>query len=297
MVSVKIEVPSSKGKDVRRIRLEDLPNEAKSKDDFDVLVKFLQTSFPLIPQFTLKYQDDEGDMVTIASNGELQEALRVANSEKRCLRMQLVPTVAPNKEKSPEIQSEKSKPSQPPQLVKDPLHVEVQFNGKTERLIVSKPEITLAQLRGKVIQLCPELGDREFNLKYLDDEGDAVTMTEQEELVDAVQLVQEGQVLVIVVVVNPLSSLGLTTQTEGEKPATQSQKEAQPQKEEEGKKKKQWEDITWDDLNETLEKLQKLGFTDTALCTRLLEKYNYDFDDVLAELRRSNEKVDLHEDD
>jgi len=33
-----------------------------------------------------------------------------------------------------------------------------------------------------------------------------------------------------------------------------------------------------------LEKLQKLGFTDTALCTRLLEHHNYDYDAVLHDL-------------
>jgi len=43
-------------------------------------------------------------------------------------------------------------------------------------------------------------------------------------------------------------------------------------------------------LNETLEKLQKLGFTDTALCTRLLEKCNYDFDAVLLELKQGSDK-------
>jgi hypothetical protein len=69
-----------------------------------------------------------------------------------------------------------------------------------------------------------------------------------------------------------------------------------PQEEEKGKKKK-WEDITWDDLNETLEKLQKLGFTDTALCTRLLEKCNYDFDAVLLELKQSSDKPAVYDED
>eukprot|EP00456_Euglypha_rotunda_P006048 TRINITY_DN1102_c0_g1_i15.p1 TRINITY_DN1102_c0_g1~~TRINITY_DN1102_c0_g1_i15.p1 ORF type:complete len:130 (-),score=32.20 TRINITY_DN1102_c0_g1_i15:257-646(-) len=117
---------------------------------------------------------------------------------------------------------------------------------------------------------------KEFILKYLDDEGDAVTMTEQEELNDALQLAQEGQVLVIVAV--PTSSNSERTQS------------TLPKEEEKGKKKKQWEDVTWDDLNETLEKLQKLGYSDTALCTRLLEKCNYDFDAVLLELKETSGK-------
>jgi len=70
---------------------------------------------------------------------------------------------------------------------------------------------------------------------------------------------------------------------------TERPKSEKVQKEEESKKKK-WEDITWDDLNETLEKLQNLGFTDTALCTRLLEKHNYEFDAVLNELRVQRDK-------
>jgi len=44
-------------------------------------------------------------------------------------------------------------------------------------------------------------------------------------------------------------------------------------------------------LNATLEKLQKLGFTDTALCTRLLETHNYDFEAVVRDLKLGqNEK-------
>jgi len=50
-------------------------------------------------------------------------------------------------------------------------------------------------------------------------------------------------------------------------------------------RQKKWEDVTWDDLNETLEKFQKLGFTDTALCTRLLELHNYDFESALREAK------------
>jgi len=39
-----------------------------------------------------------------------------------------------------------------------------------------------------------------------------------------------------------------------------------------------------------LEKLQKLGFNDTAACTRLLEQNNYDIETVIRELQKNKEK-------
>jgi len=145
-------------------------------------------------------------------------------------------------------------------------------------------------LKEGAVSMFSELKTKEFSLKYFDDEGDAVTMTETDELQDALQLVNDDQAFVVVVSLNivniPTNAVnGSDKQNEGAKPEKGKKEEA------ERKKKKQWEDVTWDDLNETLEKLQKLGFTDTALCTRLLEHHNYDFEAVLCELQRGqNEK-------
>jgi len=227
--------------------------------------------------YTLKYKDDEGDLVTIASDSELKEALRLAEPGK-CPRLYVVP-VSPKKDKIEEIEE--------PQVSlenKDTLSVEIQFQDKSEAITIPKVGASLPYLKEKVASLFSSL-PKDFILKYLDDEGDAVTMTEQEELNDALQLAQDGQVLVITAIA--------TSSNNPERTESAVQEE-----EEKGKKKKQWEDITWDDLNETLEKLQKLGFTDTALCTRLLEKCNYDFDAVLLELKqRSDKQAEMEEEE
>jgi len=151
---------------------------------------------------------------------------------------------------------------------------------------VSKSTIGIPALQEKVLSAFPELKSQDFSLKYLDDEGDAVTMTEADELQDALQMVQDGEVFVLIVSLN----IGSVPTTLVSSPETERSKPEKVQKEEERKKKKHWEDITWDDLNETLEKLQKLGFTDTALCTRLLEHHNYEYDAVVRELQSQKEK-------
>jgi len=280
MVSIKIEGSSKRGVDVRRVRLEDLPRETKS--DFQTVAAYVQLSFPGTPHFVPKYKDDEGDLVTVASETEFQEGLRVAAFAKRCLKMYLVEVAQPKpkKETTPEVV--KIDPQ-----ISDPLHIELQFLGRTQSVIVSKSAIGISLLREKAVSTFPELKTKDYSLKYLDDEGDAVTMTEADELQDALQLVKDGQVFVLVVSLN-IGNVS-TTLVSSPDQSERSQPE-KGQKEEERKKKKQWEDITWDDLNETLEKLQKLGFTDTALCTRLLEHHNYDYETVLRELRLAQEK-------
>jgi hypothetical protein len=277
MVSIKVEGSCKRGADVRRVRLEDLPRETKS--DFQTVTAYVTGAFPGISHFVLKYKDDEGDLVTVASEAEFQEGLRVSALAKRCLKLYLVEVPAPKPKK------ETSLDMADPQII-DPLPIELQFLTRIANVVVSKSTIAIPSLREKVISVFPELKTKEFSLKYLDDEGDAVTMTEADELQDALQLVKDGQAFVLVVSPNAGSvSTTLVSSTESER--SQPQK---VQKEEERKKKKQWEDITWDDLNETLEKLQKLGFTDTALCTRLLEHHNYDYDAVLRELRLAQDK-------
>jgi hypothetical protein len=191
MVSIKLEVPSLKGKDVRRFRMEDLP---EASDGFTALNLFLSSSFPPL-SYTIKYKDDEGDLVTIASDSELKEALRLAEPGK-CPRLYLVPTPQAKKEKT-----EESEESQASLEIKDTFSIEVQFQDRSETLTVPKTGASLPQLKEKVASVFSSL-PKDFILKYLDDEGDAVTMTEQEELNDALQLAQEGQVLVIIAVAN-----------------------------------------------------------------------------------------------
>jgi len=280
-VSVKVEVSCKKGIDVRRIRIEDLPRENKS--DFQTVTSYVQIAFPSTPHFVLKYKDDEGDLVTVASETEFQEALRVAVLSKRCLKLHMVAVPAPKSKK------ETSVPIAIDPQISDPFHMKFQFLSQTRDFIVSKSTIGIPMLRERAVSVFPELKSKDFNLKYFDDEGDAVTMTETDELHDAVQLVKDGQAFIVVIslnVVNVSTNVvnGSPEQNEGPKPE-------KGKKEEERKKKKQWEDVTWDDLNATLEKLQKLGFTDTALCTRLLETHNYDFEAVVRDLKLGqNEK-------
>jgi len=276
---VKVEASCKKGVDVRRIRIEDLPKENKS--DFQTVTSYVQTAFPAAPHFVLKYKDDEGDLVTVASETEFQEALRLAALAKHCLKLYLVAVPAPKPQKEPSI------PVIVDPQISDPLHIKFQFLSQTRDLVVSKSKLAISMLREGAVNLFPELKSKDFGLKYFDDEGDAVTMTEADELQDALQLVKDGQAFIVVVslnIVNVPTNVVSGSENEGAKPE-------KGKKEEERKKKKQWEDVTWDDLNETLEKLQKLGFTDTALCTRLLEHHNYDFEAVLGDLKRGqNEK-------
>jgi len=94
---VKIEASCKKGVDVRRIRIEDLPKESKS--DFQTVTSYVQTAFPATPHFVLKYKDDEGDLVTVASETEFQEAIRVSALAKHCLKLYLVAVPAPKPKK------------------------------------------------------------------------------------------------------------------------------------------------------------------------------------------------------
>jgi len=84
---------------------------------------------------------------------------------------------------------------------KDTFAIEVQFQDKSETITVPKIGASLPELKEKVASVFSSL-PKDFTLKYLDDEGDAVTMTEQEELNDALQLAQDGQILVIIAVAN-----------------------------------------------------------------------------------------------
>jgi len=252
------------------VRLEDLPRESKS--DFETVSAYVKAAFPATRCFVLKYKDDEGDLVTVSSETEFQEALRVASIAKRCLKMYLLHVSQPPAAKSKEIPVPVK--SDPP--ISDPLVLEFQFLGRTQTVTISKSTISLSTIHEAAVATFPELKSKDFSLKYLDDEGDAVTMTEADELQDALQLVNDGQPFALVLALN----VGSVPTAPNERP-----KPEKMQKEEERKKKKQWEDITWDDLNETLEKLQKLGFTDTALCTRLLEHHNYEYEAVLRDLQ------------
>ena len=59
--------------DTRRITLDSIPK-------YEELVQLLRQLFPNAPnQFSVKYQDEDEDMVTISSDMELQEAVRVAS--------------------------------------------------------------------------------------------------------------------------------------------------------------------------------------------------------------------------
>jgi len=206
-------------------------------------------------------------MVTVSSEGEFQEAVQVATGTKSCLKLHLV-EVSPPVPKLQEIPAQAESPVPEPQ-VRDPIYVEFQCLNRTQSLTLSKSSISISVLKENAMKAFPELRTKAFNFKYTDDEGDAVTMSEANELADALLIVNDRLVLSVSV--------------DNDVILTDYNAKSKPEKTEK-EKKKQWEDVTWDDLNETLENLQKLGFTDTALCTRLLERYNYDYDAVVREL-------------
>jgi len=194
MVSVKIEGSSKKGADVRRVCVEDLPRENKS--EFQTVASYVQTVFSS-SHFVLKYKDDEGDLVTVASETEFQEALRVAALAKRCLKLYLVDVPAPKPKNETSVEVLTLDPQ-----ISDPLHLQFQLRGQTRDLIISKSTIGISTIREKALTVFPELKSKDFSLKYLDDEGDAVTMTEIDELQDALQLLKEDSIFIIVVSLN-----------------------------------------------------------------------------------------------
>jgi len=193
MVSVKVEASCKKGVDVRRICIEDLPKEHKS--DFQTVTSFVQTAFPSTPHFVLKYKDDEGDLVTVSSETEFQEALRVAALAKHCLKLYLVAVPAPKPKKENVV------PVIDPQI-RDPFHIKFQLLSQTRDMIAGKSTIGMTMLREGAVNQFPELKSKDFTLKYFDDEGDAVTMSEADELQDALQLAKDGQPFTIVVALN-----------------------------------------------------------------------------------------------
>jgi len=187
MVSIKIEKSSKSGSVVRRVRLEDLMKETKS--GLQAVTSYIKVVFPETPHFILKYRDDEGDLVTISSEAEFEEAVQLTKS---CLKLHVVEVAPPPKE-SPVQQVE------PPQII-DPLSVEFHFANQKATVILSKKSLLgVSLLKEKAEGVFTVLKGADFSLKYMDDEGDAVTMTEAAELHDALQLVMEGQVFVVVV--------------------------------------------------------------------------------------------------
>jgi len=193
MVSVKVEASCKKGVDVRRICIEDLPTEDKSP--FQTVTSFVQTAFPSTPHFVLKYKDDEGDLVTVSSETEFQEALRVAALAKHCLKLYLVTVPAPKPKK------ENTVPVIDPQI-SDPFRIKFQFLNQTRDMVISRSAIGMTMLREGAVNHFPELKSKDFTLKYFDDEGDAVTMSEADELQDALQLAKDGQPFTVVVAFN-----------------------------------------------------------------------------------------------
>lgn len=113
----------------------DLRRISAQTKNFEQLVQVLRNLFSTLPQtFTVKYQDDDNDYITIASDIELEEAITLATSKNNMLRLFIeakanVPENKPQeeikikaipvniekgKEKVPEDKSE-SKPKAPEQ--------------------------------------------------------------------------------------------------------------------------------------------------------------------------------------
>lgn len=156
---------------VRRFRLEDVIENSENKDPYAVLNDFVKTSFPELSNFSLKYEDDEDDMITISSKQELEEAFNVARELKRkTLRLFI------NEE------SDKTEEKEIPVVI-----VELQYDGQVKDLELPQDSLNYTTITNVIISLFPEL-DNCLTLKYKDDEDDLVTVKQDHEITEAFEL-------------------------------------------------------------------------------------------------------------
>jgi len=256
--------------DVRRIRLDDLAkaDESKAKSKFDLLVNYIST-YMKVQEFALKYQDDEGDTVTIANDAELKEALAVGRRSPKLVRISI---------------SDLPKPIMLPSTPKlaDALEIELQFNKGLKLITVSKKislEGLMKEIRSQFLGL-----PQKFSLRYIDDEGDHVSMFEESELREAVDNQQHSPLRVIITPVEGALSAPATASQAKPAPTPVPAPAPQPAYTHVKPATKRWEDVTWEELNASLNALADKGFHDMALNSALLEKYNNDVEAVIAEL-------------
>jgi len=177
------------GSDIRRVQLDDLLHDGRIHrlaDEHDahvspyqLLSEFFHFCYPnlSLDQYKLKYKDEEGDEVTVSSGMELEEGIRVCERQKcTVLRLTLV-------DKEKEIQDQK-KAAAALKALHETISVQITLkdNPKDSFLI----RLSLDQLRFKhLLQLIKtkcELGEKALVLKYIDEEGDHITCSSDDDL-------------------------------------------------------------------------------------------------------------------
>ena len=78
----------------------------------------------------------------------------------------------------------------------------------------------------------------------------------------------------------------MAVQATTEKTAVASAPSPPEKKKQKKTKQKDWEQVTYEDIIQTLTRLGSLGFTDSAVTTALIHQYHNDFDKIVAELER-----------
>jgi len=176
MVSIKL----VHGTDIRRVQLDDVlhdgrihrladePNVHVSR--YQLLTEFFQFCYPnlSLDKYNLKYQDEEGDEVTVCSGMELEEGIRVCDRQKSTiLRLTLI-----EKQTSDRKSAEES------------VSVEVSHKDKPNDKLVLR--LSLDQVRFQpLVQLIKtkfEVDQKVLVLKYIDEEGDHVTCSSDDDL-------------------------------------------------------------------------------------------------------------------
>lgn len=157
---------------IRRFRLEDVMESSESEDPYDVLITFIKTSFPDIPDFYLRYKDEEDDDITVGRKEELIEGFSVAQEQNRkTLRLFLIEGKANKIEK-----------------VKTPVQTcELRFGDKVADLQVPEDSKDYSTIQQLIESMFPELKNC-LVLKYLDDEQDMVTIKSDDEVTEAFEL-------------------------------------------------------------------------------------------------------------
>mmetsp|Transcript_3184 Transcript_3184/g.4501 ORF Transcript_3184/g.4501 Transcript_3184/m.4501 type:complete len:231 (+) Transcript_3184:27-719(+) len=212
--------------DVRRINLCDFTEAGRP---FESLVKFVRKTYnlPSEAKVLFKYNDDENDEVTVAEEDGLETAREVVAGMEdcKCLRLSVhcmapeqaaahtPPAEQPNQIEQQQVEIKSSEP--PPDLHQ--LHFDLQvgcdmpvqmavpwehfprgmFWTTLHKYILKQMAETFQQVPGP---------DTLF--RYKDDEGDLVTLDSDEELKEALQLVTDGSINRLTIVVSACSGTG-----------------------------------------------------------------------------------------
>jgi len=247
-------VKATYNNETRRFRLEDV---GKLKDVRD----FLSKTFKTIPQpFDLKYKDDEGDLITITTDDELNEAARLYKVEmgNKVLRLIVAeakaatPVAKPVAQPVLEIKEKKSAPQESKKEV-------VSINVESDKGVSMAIQLDAAGFNFKVLEAA--LRDKfglvgAVEVKYYDDENDLVTMTDEKDLAEAQSLSKNVLKL----------RVGAPNASANASPAKKKPVGPSPVN-------KPWKEMSWEDIDKLCSELTKLGFKNHAKNTELIAKF------------------------